>query len=86
MDLKLGSNTFRNTSGVLTLQGKEQVVLELKPETFQLLLTMDLYDAEGTRIAHLRRNNWVLNKEDAFAFASGPASATKTFFASWAWQ
>lgn len=76
MDLKLGSNTFRNTSGILTLQGKEQIVLELKPETSQLLLTMDLYDAEGVRIAHLRRNNWVLNKEDVFAFTSGPASAT----------
>lgn len=83
MDLKLGSNAFRNTSGVLTLQGREQVVLELKPETSQLLLTMDLYDAEGARIAHLRRNTWVLNKEEAFAFASGPESPT--LFSDHAW-
>ncbi len=83
MDLKLGSNTFRNTSGVLTLQGREQIVLELKPETSQLLLTMDLYDAEGARIGHLRRNGWVLNKEEAFAFASGPESTT--LFAEHAW-
>ena len=76
MDLKLGSNTFRNSSGILTLQGKEQIVLELKPETSQLLLTMDLYNAEGVRIGHIRRNSWVLNREEAFAFASGPESAT----------
>ena len=83
MDLKLGSNSFRNTSGVLTLQGKEQIVLELKPETFQLLLTMDLYNAEGLRVAHLRRNTWVLNKEEAFAFASGPQAPT--LFTDHAW-
>lgn len=76
MDLKLGSNTFRNTNGVLTLQGKEQVVLELKPENCQLLLTMDLYNTDGARIAHLRRNSWVLNKDEALAFASGPESSS----------
>ncbi len=83
MDLKLGSNAFRNTSGVLTLQGREQIVLELKPETSQLLLTMDLYDDEGARIGHLRRNSWVLNKDQTFAFASGPDSPT--LFTDHAW-
>lgn len=83
MDLKLGSNSFRNTSGVLSLQGREQIVLELQPETSQLLLTMDLYNAEGARIAHLRRNSWVVNKAEAFAFSSGPDSPT--LFTDHAW-
>lgn len=83
MDVKLGSNAFRNTNGILAFQGREQVVLELKPETFQLLLTMDLYGEDATRIGHLRRNGWVLDKEDAFAFASGPQAPS--LFSDHAW-
>jgi hypothetical protein len=72
MDLKMGSNSFRNSNGVLMLQGKEQVVFELNADTHQLQLTMDLYDAQGTRVAHVRRNTWVLDKHERYAFASGP--------------
>ncbi len=66
MDLNIGRNIIRNTSGVLKVQGKEQVVLELGPEGAELLLTMDVYDSTGTRSAHLRRNVWAFNREDRF--------------------
>ncbi|MGH7166399.1 MAG: hypothetical protein ACREIS_12845 [Nitrospiraceae bacterium] len=66
MDLNIGRNIIRNSSGVLKVQGKEQVVLELGPEGTELLLTMDLYDSTGTRIAHVRRNVWAFNREDRF--------------------
>ncbi len=56
LELHLGSNVFRNTNGVIKLQGKEQVVLELQPDPFTLLLTMDFYDDQGTRVGHIRRN------------------------------
>jgi hypothetical protein len=56
LELQVGSNVFRNTNGVLTLQGKEQVVLEMQPDPLALLLTMDFYDDQGTRIGHIRRN------------------------------
>ncbi len=74
MDIKLGSNAIRNTNGVVTIQGKEQIVLEWNPETHQLLLTMDLYDESGQRVAHLRRNTLVLNQENCFAVAAAPDS------------
>ncbi len=70
MELEIGSNTFRNTNGVLTLQGKEQLVLELRPDSNLLLLTMDLYDRDGDHIAHLRRNRWAFNIEDRFTLFS----------------
>ncbi len=70
MELEIGSNTFRNTNGVLTLQGKEQLVLELRPDSNLLLLTMDLYDKDGDHIAHLRRNRWAFNIEDRFTLFS----------------
>jgi hypothetical protein len=56
LELHVGSNVFRATNGVMRLQGKEQIVLEVQPEPPALLLTMDFYDAQGQRIGHLRRN------------------------------
>lgn len=56
LELHLGSNVFRNTNGVVKLQGKEQVVLETQLYPLTLLLTMDLYDEQGTRVGHIRRN------------------------------
>ena len=56
LELHVGSNVFRNTNGVVKLQGKEQLVLETQPQPSALLLTMDLYDEQGTRVGHIRRN------------------------------
>lgn len=56
LELHVGSNVFRTTNGVIKLQGKEQIVLEVQPQPAALLLTMDFYDEQGQRIGHLRRN------------------------------
>ncbi|HLZ32768.1 MAG TPA: hypothetical protein VKP13_02040 [Nitrospira sp.] len=56
LELHVGSNVFRTTNGVIKLQGKEQIVLEVQPDPPALLLTMDFYDEKGQRIGHLRRN------------------------------
>ena len=56
LELHVGSNVFRNTNGVVKLHGKEQLVLEAQPQPSALLLTMDLYDEQGTRVGHIRRN------------------------------
>jgi hypothetical protein len=56
LELHVGSNIFRTTNGVIKLQGKEQIVLEVHPDPPTLLLTMDFYDEQGQRIGHLRRN------------------------------
>lgn len=56
LELHVGSNVFRSTNGVIKLQGKEQLVLEAQQHPRALLLTMDLYDEQGTRVGHIRRN------------------------------
>jgi hypothetical protein len=58
MELTIGSRVFRGTSGVLTVQGKQQLSLEWGMEAHQLLLTMNLYNAGGTHIARVQRNGW----------------------------
>jgi hypothetical protein len=67
LELHVGSNVFRNTNGVVKLQGKEQLVLEMQPLPLALLLTMDLYDEQGTRVGHIRRN--ALSAHSAGRFA-----------------
>ncbi len=83
MDLVLGSNSFRNTNGVLTIHGKEQIVLEIGPDNDQLLLTMDVYDASGRQVAHLRRNDWKFNVDGRFAFSVTAASPSLYGGAPW---
>lgn len=67
LELHIGSNVFRTTNGVIKLQGKEQIVLEVQPDPPMLFLTMDFYDEQAQRIGHLRRN--VLSAAGAGRFA-----------------
>ena len=76
LEIRLGSNIFRNTNGVLRVQGKEQLVLELSPERNRILLTIDLYDGSGNHIAHLRRNRWAFNDGNRFALNTSDSSPT----------
>jgi hypothetical protein len=72
LELRIGSNIFRNTNGVVSIHRKEQLVVELKPELGQLLITLDLYNEQGVRIAHLRRNVLTLNEQGRFAVETFP--------------
>jgi hypothetical protein len=67
LELHVGSNVFRNTNGVVKLQGKEQLVLETQPDPLMLLLTMDLYDEQGARVGHIRRNRLSAHSAGRFA-------------------
>ena len=77
LELHVGSNIFRTTNGIIKLQGKEQIVLEVQSDPPALLLTMDFYDAEGQRIGHLRRNQLSAAGAHRFAVcATTPADPT----------
>ena len=72
MELTIGSRVFRGTSGVLIVQGKQQLSLEWGMEPHQLLLTMNLYNVGGTHIARVRRNAWTFNDRDRFELSAVP--------------
>lgn len=67
LELLIGSNKFRNTNGVIRIQGKEQLFFESKPEQGLLLITTDLYNDTGAHVGHLRRNVLVLNPTNQFS-------------------
>jgi hypothetical protein len=74
LELHVGSNVFRNMNGVVKLQGKEQLVLETQPQPLALLLTMDLYDEQGTRIGHIRRNALSAHSAGRFTISTKTSS------------
>ena len=72
MELRIGSIIICNTSGILNVQGKQQIILEWGEWSGQLLLTMNLYNAGGKHTARLRRNEWTFNDNGQFEFGSNP--------------
>jgi hypothetical protein len=82
-ELLIGSNIFRNTNGVVKIQGKEQLVLEARPAQGLLLVTVDLYDATGTQIAHVRRNTLVINQSAQFTIDIHQATTNMPSDAPW---
>jgi hypothetical protein len=62
--VEIGSNVYKNTPGLITVGDppKELAFVE-RGDDGQLLLTMELYDAEGNHISKLRRNAWVFHDE-----------------------
>ena len=69
MQLTVGSRRLRNTDGVISVRGDEQIKFEWGPAYSELLLTMDLYNLSGYHIARLRRNHWTFNDRERFVFA-----------------
>lgn len=82
-ELLIGSNIFRNTNGVVNIQGKEQLVLETRPAQGLLLVTVDLYDANGTQIAHVRRNTLMINQAAQFTIDIHQATTNMPSDAPW---
>ena len=79
MELNIGSNIYRNTNGILSLEGKEQIVIETRGESPQLLVTADLYDVKGDQVAHLRRNVWAFNFKTRFQLETSAALSLFTY-------
>jgi hypothetical protein len=73
----VGSNLLTNANGVLKIDGHEQVTLERGQNSDQLLVSVDVHDAEGKRLAKLRRNAWVA-AQDRVECSSSPSSLTLT--------
>ena len=75
--LNFGSNMVSNMSGVLTLEGENQISLETG-DNGQPLLTMNIYNTKGREIARISRNKWVFNEKDRFETAINASSLKLT--------
>ncbi len=67
-EIKLGSNTVANSTGVIEIEGQEIIGMELGNDG-KLLLDVDVYGPGGQHLAKLRKNSWVFGDRDAFEIA-----------------
>jgi hypothetical protein len=66
MNVEVGSNLYRNTDGMIEIEGIPQIHLALKPKTGDLLVTFALFDAGGKLTAKLVESTLMVNERRAY--------------------
>ena len=78
MDVEVGSNLYRNTDGMIEIEGVPQIQLALKPTTGDLLVTFALFDAGGKVTAKLIDSTLMINERRAYEVTKAPKSLRLT--------
>ena len=82
MDMEVGSNLYRNTDGMIEIEGLPQIQVALKPNTGELLVTFALFDAVGKVTAKLVDSTLMINERRAYEVQKTPKSLRLTHPAS----
>lgn len=82
MDIEVGSNLYRNTDGMVEIEGTPQIQVALKPKTGDLLVTFALFDADGKVTAKLIDSTLMINERRAYEVNTTPKSLRLTHSAS----
>ena len=72
MDVEVGSNVYRNTDGMIEIEGVPQIEVALKPGTGALLVNFALFDAEGKVTAKLNDSTLMINEKRAYDVTRTP--------------
>jgi len=82
MDVEVGSNLYRNTDGMIEIEGVPQIQVVLKPITGALLVNFALFNAEGKVTAKLNDSTLMINEKRAYDVTKTPKSLLLTHPAS----
>jgi hypothetical protein len=82
MDVEVGSNLYRNTDGMIEIEGVPQIQIALKPSTGALLVNFALFDANGKVTAKLNDSTLMINEKRAYNVTKTPQSLLLTHPAS----
>jgi hypothetical protein len=82
MDVEVGSNLYRNTDGMIEIEGVPQIQVKLKPSTGALLVTFALFDPGGKVTAKLVDSTLMINERRAYEVNTTPKSLLLTHLAS----
>jgi hypothetical protein len=78
MDVEVGSNLYRNTDGMIEIEGVPQIQVALKPTTGALLVNFALFDADGKVTAKLVDSTLMINERRAYEVTHSPKSLLLT--------
>ena len=82
MDVEMGSNVYRNTDGMIEIEGVPQIEVALKPITGALLVNFALFNEEGKVTAKLNDSTLMINEQRAYDVVTTPKSLLLTHSAS----
>ena len=82
MDMEVGSNLYRNTDGMIEIEGIPQIQVALKPTTGALFVNFALFDADGKVTAKLVDSTLMINERRAYEVNKTPKSLLLTHPAS----
>ncbi len=78
MDVEVGSNLYRNTDGVIEIEGVPQIQVAFKPHTGALLVNFALFDADGKLTAKLNESTLMVNEKRAHEVTKTPKNLLLT--------
>ena len=82
MDVEVGSNVYRNTDGMIEIEGVPQIEVALKPITGALLVNFALFNEDGKVTAKLNDSTVMINEKRAYDVVTTPKSLLLTHSAS----
>jgi hypothetical protein len=82
VDVEVGSNLYRNTDGMIEIEGVPQIQVALKPVSGSLLVNFALFNAEGKVTAKLNDSTLMINEKRAYEVTKTPKSLLLTHLAS----
>ncbi|MFO0773599.1 MAG: hypothetical protein U0172_02905 [Nitrospiraceae bacterium] len=74
MNIEIGSNVYRNTNGVVEMEGVQQFNVSVKPTTGAILLNFVLFDQNGRMTAKVIDSNLAFNERRACEIVKTPTS------------
>jgi hypothetical protein len=82
MDVEVGSNVYRNTDGMIEIEGVPQIEVALKSGTGALLVNFALFNEEGKVTAKLNESTLMINEKRAYDVTRTPKGLSLTHSAS----
>ena len=82
MDVEVGSNVYRNTDGMIEIEGVPQIQVALKLITGALLVNFALFNEDGKVTAKLNDSTLMINEKRAYDVVTTPKSLLLTHSAS----
>jgi hypothetical protein len=76
MDIEVGSNLYRNSNGIIDIEGVPQFEVAIKESTRALLVNFALFDHVGRMMAKVVNSNLTFNERRAYQLAKSPTSVS----------
>jgi UDP-N-acetylglucosamine transferase subunit ALG13 len=74
VDIEIGSNRYRNTDGIVEIEGVPQLTVAVRPPSNKLLVNFVMFDDAGRVTAKVVDSVFAFNERRAYELAKTPTS------------